>query len=784
MDFEEIKHNNEEVLSSLKNKFFNEGDIDLERNKVESDGTSDIVLKAINDCKKLWNNSYSLNVGGMEFNIGLKNEDAVREAAAKGDVYSMVILGLTCIKGKKYDEGLELLDEILDMDINDNVTNILTNEYIKPSCETYGMDLYKKSITNPQNSKELQKKAAVYLKRVAYIPEAADALAECLGGIDNWEVTKEYYTTGCKGNILNSLRCMSKYYMKSELWNTASSYLEMAYKLGDTESAMKLGECYLKLLNIEKAANIFETLANKGNTSAKEMFRKCFDVYGMKYNDDFYRMFPEVKMKLESEKRAREEQIIKENQKLKELQRIANELRIKKEQEEKRAKEEQKIKESQKIKELQRIVNELRIKKEQEEAKRLRDKFNEGYKLYCNKDYEKAFACFKESSELKESKYYLGLFLYKGYGCKKDYLTAFNYFEAAEGYSLSKYFLGTFYYYGYAGVKVDTTKAAELFKQYLKDYPDERWGTYMLGKCYLLRKENENEGVIYLQKSAEKGNISANYELGKWFMNKKDYKQAEKYLKDAADAKNRDACYMLGKYYLNNNSVFLGQTYLNMAGTGDAYYELGLFYKIKNQNDKSMEFFEKAAKCDHYDGCCEYAWYKGCKLINNDEGFVGLILASTLWKMNIYKKRASLNNEYEFIKECGTNYWKGIKNNHERSIREYMKLLFMANKFDELRTVIEFVIKEFNYSGALYYRSYMYKFGLGGYEKNQYQAKEDFKKAESLSNTFIRDKIKNDLKSISPVEDFNVFLIIMLCIIAFAGLVVLIFYFLNKFNLI
>lgn len=740
MDFREIKHNNEEVLSSLKNKFFNEGDIDLERNKVESDGTSDIVLKAINDCKKLWNNSYRLNVGGMEFNIGLKNEDVVRETAAKGDVYSMVILGLACIKRKKYDEGLELMDEILDMDINDNVTNILTNEYVKPLCLTYGMELYKKSITNPKNKNELQKKAVVYLKRVAYIPEAADALAECLGGIDNWKVTKEYYITGCKGNILNSFRCMSKYYMKSGLWNTASSYLEMAYKLDDTELAMNLGECYLKLLNIEKAANIFKNLANKGNSSAKEMFRKCFDVYGMKYNGDFYRMFPEVKMKEESEKRTKEEKKLKENQK---------------------------------IKELQRIVNELRIKKEQEEVKRLKDKFNEGYKLYCNNEYEKAFSCFKESSELKESKYYLGLFFYMGYGCKKDYLTAFNYFEATEDNSLSKYFLGTFYYYGYAGLNVDTIKAAELFKQYLKDYPDDRWGTYMLGKCYLLRKENENEGVKYLQKSAERRNICASYELGKWFMNKNDYKQAEKYLKDAADAKNKDACYMLGKYYLNINSVFLGQTYLNMAGTGEAYYELGLFFKKKNHIDKSMENFEKAANCDHYDGCCEYAWYKGNKLINNDKGFVELILAAILWKMNIHIKRTSLDNEWKFVKECGINYWKGIKKHHDRSIREYMMLLFRANKFDELRNVIEFVLKEFNYKGALYYRSLMYRFGLGGYPKNQDLAKKDFQNAEIY--VFMFDPIKKDFLSISLDEDFYMICCVLLSLIAVVAFIVCIF---------
>jgi|GEM_PF-620713 len=269
--------------------------------------------------------------------------------------------------------------------------------------------------------------------------------------------------------------------------------------------------------------------------------------------------------------------------------------------------------------------------------------------------------------------YYLGMMRLYGYGQLRNNTMALRYFTdaAAKGYLpaqslLAKYYLveaknpeqavqwfkkaaeaddtaaqmfcAAAYQFGY-GVKKNTDTARRYFIEAAKNGND--IAQYALGMQFLESRDSRNKkmGVIWLSKSADKGNPKAQYELGRMYAvggavaqdsfkakgllenaakqnyapaflalgvlagKEGDYQASKDWLSKAADTKNPSAQLALAQVYLDDKSPFyssrIGLNLMEEAakqGLPDAQLALSKLYKEGKGVDANPELAKKWAE--------------------------------------------------------------------------------------------------------------------------------------------------------------------------------------------
>lgn len=177
--------------------------------------------------------------------------------------------------------------------------------------------------------------------------------------------------------------------------------------------------------------------------------------------------------------------------------------------------------------------------------------------------YEQAAAWFAKAvaQNHKYAQYSLGSLTYRGNGVPQDYMEALRLYElsAAQGNPYADYELAKMYRDG-VGTAVQPEFSTQHFRaafsgfyQLEKDSHDDKL-QYRLGQMLYTGTGTEKDvqaAIIYLEKSAQLGNVNAQYLLGKVCLETDigDPAQAVAWMSKAAKAGNAAAQYSLGKLY-------------------------------------------------------------------------------------------------------------------------------------------------------------------------------------------------------------------------------------------
>ena len=230
--------------------------------------------------------------------------------------------------------------------------------------------------------------------------------------------------------------------------------------------------------------------------------------------------------------------------------------------------------------------------------------------MYIEKnDFEKAVELFEKAIENGDDEIndkpidnLAQMYLF-GMGVEKNYEKARELFEEAAdlGNADAKEKLGTMYYEG-LGVKKDFEKAAEFGN---KD------AMYKLGEMYCYGsgvEKNIDKATYWLKKSGKLINGNLAYNIGEFYYDKKNLREAVKWYEQAD--KNADALYKLGLIYYNDNNAF--GVYQNLRRAAE-YFEraadlgkvdaMKILFDIYNKGvgvarnfSKAVYWLEKAAK--------------------------------------------------------------------------------------------------------------------------------------------------------------------------------------------
>ena len=115
------------------------------------------------------------------------------------------------------------------------------------------------------------------------------------------------------------------------------------------------------------------------------------------------------------------------------------------------------------------------------------------------------------------------------------------------------YNLGLKYDLGQNGVTKDELKAFKYFEKSAK--LGNAWSKNVLGFCYKYgtngQDKNLKKGMYYYHLAASEGSTSAQYNLGRSYEDKQDYKQASRFYRLAEQKGHLEAIYNLGICYEN-----------------------------------------------------------------------------------------------------------------------------------------------------------------------------------------------------------------------------------------
>jgi len=189
--------------------------------------------------------------------------------------------------------------------------------------------------------------------------------------------------------------------------------------------------------------------------------------------------------------------------------------------------------------------------------------------LGTNQDYGHAASWFGEAVEKnhKYAQYSLGSLYYRGQGVPQDYVQALRLYtlSANQGNPYADYELAKMHRDG-AGTPVDAAISNQHFKAAFsgfyrleKDSHDDKL-QYRLGQMLYTGTGTEKDvqvAVSYLEKSAQLGNVNAQYLLGKVCLETGivNPAQAVAWMTKAAEAGNAGAQYALGKLYRDGTHV-------------------------------------------------------------------------------------------------------------------------------------------------------------------------------------------------------------------------------------
>lgn len=224
--------------------------------------------------------------------------------------------------------------------------------------------------------------------------------------------------------------------------------------------------------------------------------------------------------------------------------------------------------------------------------------YDEGDKLYDNKEYEKAIELYKKAAALGHIGVLnrLGWMYQYGEGVEQSDTEAVKWYRkgAEAGNAKAMNNLGLMYQNG-SGVEQNYNKAIELYKKSID--AGNGVAANNLGNIYYNGKgveRNYEEAVKWYRKGAELGASSATSNVGhcyRWGKGvTRDYAEAIKWLRKAAEMEDSWAMNVLGNMYLNGEGVNVN-------------------------NDEALKWFRKSAGLGNYDAIANvgymYNWGKG-----------------------------------------------------------------------------------------------------------------------------------------------------------------------------
>ena len=283
MYFAELQKKAEEILQSLGNKLSAINSPEPLLRPVPP-----YISDVITATELLANKKYVLNIGKRTFNCGISGETQLRTAAEKGDIYSKIVWGGVNLRKKNYKIGLEQFAQLHEWNIPDDLKNKLLKNFLYPAYLEYGKRCYERSLSE-KSSEYLRKEAISCLSKVSTLPEAADMLAECYGGVDSWSTAQAFYEIGAAGGIANSYYSIGYYYHQRDgAPGKAIEWYKKAVAKGHLKSEYFLAECFIATGKYHEATEIFRRLAEKRFMSSPERYIECVERYNLSKGEFYY----------------------------------------------------------------------------------------------------------------------------------------------------------------------------------------------------------------------------------------------------------------------------------------------------------------------------------------------------------------------------------------------------------------------------------------------------------------------------------------------------------------
>lgn len=240
----------------------------------------------------------------------------------------------------------------------------------------------------------------------------------------------------------------------------------------------------------------------------------------------------------------------------------------------------------------------------------------------CEQDYDKSFEFHKAAADLgySDAKYKLGIHYYNAEGCKKDIKECLRWYEEAakDNYALAEYRLGSCYQ-GVHGVEKDEKLSQYWFiRAAIDGSEDASEKVGIIGaECKIL---DFDLAIKVLKSSAEKGNVYAEYILGRVYEQETENQDLDKALEyyqlacehNVKEAFERFGCGADGKGYAKDTSRFMFWYERALNGINPlAKMRLGYCYEIGNgteqSNEKALSWYDQSALA----GCKEAQFMLG-----------------------------------------------------------------------------------------------------------------------------------------------------------------------------
>ncbi len=182
---------------------------------------------------------------------------------------------------------------------------------------------------------------------------------------------------------------------------------------------------------------------------------------------------------------------------------------------------------------------------------------------YSNKEYEKAFSCYKEAAEQgdEKSQYILGEMYYFGYGVDSDFNKAIIWYRKAaeQGHVDAQVNLGWMYLNGYGVAKNDSAAFNWYHRAAVKGLPKAQANLGVMYEKGWGVTKNNSQALMWFRKAAEQGYADAQYSIGYMFEVGKGVVQndveAVKWYQKAAEQGQVNAQYNLGLMYYQGRGV-------------------------------------------------------------------------------------------------------------------------------------------------------------------------------------------------------------------------------------
>ena len=319
--------------------------------------------------------------------------------------------------------------------------------------------------------------------------------------------------------------------------------------------------------------------------------------------------------------------------------------------------------------------------------------------LGTQQDYVQAARWYSKAvqKEHKYAQYSLAGLYYRGNGVAQDFGRAFRLYEASANKN-NPYACCEFAKMLRDGIGTvcNTTRANEYFTSAFNGFsaleessPDDKL-EYRLGQMLHTGTGVEKDDAIaevLLQKSAEAGNVNAQYSLAMLWLNDetKDTDKAVSLLKKSADNENSMAQYVLGKLYLEGAVVEKDvlqaeKLFLLSAEQENAYaqYQLGKLYlsgndSIAQDNEAALAWFQKSAEQNN--ASAQYAL--GKIYLSGEIAPKDVVRAKAM-----FEKSAGQGNAFAAY-QLGKLYWNGeeLDRNPEKAIAWWTKAAEQENPY-------------------------------------------------------------------------------------------------------